>query len=426
METNLPFLGEEVINTVDFVNMIIIAALVGGLIGVERQQKTKVLAGTRTFALITMLGTISVLIATLLEIPSFISATFIGVAVVGTLLGYVKNVQLDDTGITTVVAFLIAYLLGILVGKGFYVEALAGSVIVSVILVSKYRLQDFTDQLTHEEIVNTLEFGIIAFVLYPIVPNHTIDPYGLINPRVLVLIIIVVSSIGFVGFLALRKVGIEKGLAVTGLLGALVSSTATASSLSIKVKNNSQLLDASINGILLTNVVMLLRNLVIAGIISLAIFRAMLIPQIAMVILGVTYFYFKGQKNESKEETPLVLESPFAVMPAVRFAVMITLVSIVVKLVQNLGVGGIYFASIIGGLVSSSAVTASLVSLHATGSLSLTTAAIGSVIASIGSLLSKIWISKASGTNDLYNHLLPPTVLLAATGSFILIVQFML
>ncbi|MFQ5887100.1 MAG: MgtC/SapB family protein [Candidatus Hydrothermarchaeales archaeon] len=414
------------ISSVDFVKMVIISALVGGLIGVERQQKVRVLAGTRTFALTAMLGTFSVLIATIFEIPTFISASFIGIAFVGVLIGYVKNVQLDDIGITTVVAFLIAYLLGVLVGKGLYVEALAGSVIVTVILVSKYTLQEFTEGLTHEELINALEFGIIAFVLYPIVPNRAIDPYGLINPRILVLIIIVVSSIGFVGFLALRKVGIEKGLAVTGFLGASVSSLATASSLSIKVRGDNRLLNPAIQGIILADVVMLLRNLVIAGIVSLAVLKMMLIPQIAMVVIALAYFYFKGRTNELKEETPLPLESPFAIYPAIRFGVMITIVSVVVKLVQNLGVGGIYFASIIGGLVSSSAVTASLVSLYSTGSLDLTTAAVGSVIASIGSILTKLWISKASGTDDLTRSLTPPTIVLTVVGSILLIVLFVL
>ncbi|MFQ5974931.1 MAG: MgtC/SapB family protein [Candidatus Hydrothermarchaeales archaeon] len=414
------------VSSIDFVNMVIISALVGGLIGVERQQKVRVLAGTRTFALTAMLGTFSVLIATILEIPSFVSASFISIAFVGVLIGYVKNVQLDDIGITTVVAFLIAYLLGILVGKGFYIEALAGSVIVTVILVSKYNLQSFTDHLTHEELINALEFGIIAFVLYPIVPNRAIDPYGLINPQILVLIIIVVSSIGFVGFLALRTAGIEKGLAVTGLLGALVNSVATASSLSIKVKEDNRMLNPAVQGIILADVVMLLRNLAIVGVVSLAILRTMLIPQIAMVIIGLAYFYFNSRNNEPEEESQLVLESPFAIYPAIKFGIMIGVVSVVVKLVQNLGVGGIYFASIIGGLVSSSAVTASLVSLYSTGGLNLTTVAVGTIVASIGSVLGKMWICKASGTDDLYRSIIPPTVILTIVGSILLIFQFVL
>ena len=407
--------------------MVIISALVGGLIGVERQQKRRVLAGTRTFALTAMLGTLSVIIATIIETPSFISAVFIGVALVGVLIGYIKNVQLDDIGITTVIAFLISYVLGVFVGKGFYIEALAASIIVTVILISKYNLQSFTDALTHEELINALEFGIIAFVLYPIVPNHTIDPYGLLNPRVLVLIIIVVSSIGFTGFVALRKFGIERGLAVTGFFGGLVNSMATASSLSIKVRENKELLNPALQGIILTDIVMIMRNLLIAGVISIAIFNMMLAPQIAMILVCIVLIYYYSQSSEiSLEETELKLESPFAIYPAIKFAIMITVVSVAVKLIQNLGVGGIYFASLIGGFVSSAAVTASLVSLYTTGSLEITTVAVGVVITSLGSIISKIFICKASGTKELYRKIVPPTVLITLVGCIILISQMVI
>jgi uncharacterized membrane protein (DUF4010 family) len=230
--------------------------------------------------LVAIYGTFTVLIAKHFNSTGFISASFIGVSLVAVLLGFIKNYKMNDIGITTVVAFLIAYALGLFVGSGMIIESLAASVIVTVILVSKYYFKTFTEHLTHRELVNALEFGVIAFVLYPIVPNRAIDPFGVLNPKILVLLVIVVSTMGLFGFLALRRLGPSKGLPIVGALGSLVNSEAVTTSLAANARKDVNLTNSVINGIMLSNIVMLLRNLVIAGVLSVEIVNFMLLPQL--------------------------------------------------------------------------------------------------------------------------------------------------
>jgi uncharacterized membrane protein (DUF4010 family) len=408
----------------EVVQMIIISALVGGLIGIEREKKKTVLAGSRTFMLIAMYGTFTVFIAEQLNTPSFISASFIGVALVAVLLGFIKNYKLNDIGITTAVAFLVAYALGLMVGQGLIVESLAASVIVTVILVSKYYFKSFADALTHKELINALEFGVIAFVLYPIVPDRPIDPFGVINPKILVLLVIVVSTMGLFGFFALRTLDPKKGLPIVGALGSLVNSEAVASSLAASVKKDRSLTKPVVDGIILANIVMLLRNLVIAGALSIAIVRFMLLPQLFMVLSGFLYLRLNPHiEQDRKERSDISLTSPFAIIPAVKFALLFLLISIIVRYVQVLGVGGVYAASAIGSFLSSAAVIASLVSMYSIGTLDLLTAASACVVASIASLLAKILIAQASGTKDLTKKVALPVMAIAFVGEVMLIIQ---
>jgi uncharacterized membrane protein (DUF4010 family) len=407
----------------DIVKMIIISALVGGLIGIEREKKETVLAGSRTFMLIAIFGTFSVLIAELFNSPGFISASFIGVSLVAVLLGYIKNYKLGDIGITTTVVFLIAFALGLLVAKGMIIESLAASVIVSGILVSKYYLHSFTRDLTHQELVNALEFGVIAFVLYPIVPDAPIDPFGVLNPRILVLLVIVVSTMGLFGFISLRRLGPRKGFPIVGAMGSLVNSEAVASSLSAIAKKDIRLTNPVIEGIMLANIVMLLRNLVIAGVLSLKILNFMILPQLSMVLIGLLYFRFRPIKEQDFEIKELSLSSPFAIVPALKFALLFLTLSLIVRYIQVLGVGGVYFAVIIGSFLSSAAVIASLVSMHSIGSLDLLTAASACVVASIASLFAKILIARVSGSLALAKKSAIPIMIIALIGEIMLIIQ---
>jgi uncharacterized membrane protein (DUF4010 family) len=400
---------------IEFIKMLVIASLVGGLIGVERELKEKVIVGMRTFMLTSMFGALSAWITTSSEQGYFLTIAFLGIIFLAVLVTMIKNMSLWDIGITTSVAFLVAFVLGVMVGLGMYFEGVAGGILVTGVLVSKKYSTAFSETLTHSEIRNALEFGIIAFILFPIVPNAPIDPYGMINPRTLILIVILVTSIGFAGFLAIRRVGMEEGLPIVGALGGLFSSNAASSAIASKVKVTEGYISSFKVAIVLTNSVMLIRNLIIAAVLSLTVFRIMLVPQLLMAASGIIYSRFiKFEREEKKIEPPV--ESPFAIMPAVRFALFFTVISLVVTYLKDFGVESIYLAAFIGGVVSSSGVTASFASLASTGSIDPMVAAHGCVISSMGSSLGKVIITRISGTDLLTKEVLKPQVVVILVG----------
>jgi uncharacterized membrane protein (DUF4010 family) len=298
---------------------------------------------------------------------------------------------------------------------GMYFVGGAGGIMVTAVLVSKKYSTAFSETLTHSEIRNALEFGIVAFILFPIVPNAPIDPYGLINPRTLILIVILVATIGFAGFLAIRRVGMEEGLPIVGALGGLISSNAASSAIASKVKVTEGYISSFKVAIVLTNSVMLVRNLIIAAVLSLTVFRIMLVPQLLMVASGLVYSRFIVFEKEKKTiETPI--ESPFAILPAVRFAVFFTIISLMVTYLKDFGVESVYLAALIGGIVSSSGVTASFASLASTGSIDPVVAAHGCVISAMGSSLGKVIITRISGNDMLTKEVLKPQLVVICVG----------
>jgi uncharacterized membrane protein (DUF4010 family) len=60
----------------------------------------------------------------------------------------------------------------------------------------------------------------------PLLPAQPIDPLQALNPYKLWLLVILISGLSLVGYVAVRWLGAARGTAITGLSGGLVSSTA--------------------------------------------------------------------------------------------------------------------------------------------------------------------------------------------------------
>ncbi len=407
----------------EFLEVLLISAAVGGLVGIEREMKVKVVAGVRTFSLTSILGAFSIILSDAGH-EAIPTVAFVGVVLVALLMGVVKHFKLADVGVTTLVAYMITFLLGAMVGKGLFLEAIAGSLAVTGLLASKVYSRKISETLTHKEIINALQFGIIAFVLYPVVPDRTIDPLGVINPKILLMVTIIVTSIGFAGYIAMKKVGYLYGLPLLGALGGLFNSEATTGALAARTKECRDIYPAVMKGILLTNSVMLLRNLIVASAVSLAVFKAMLYPQLLMVLVSLLYFLlYRSDKEPAKIDIPVAM--PFAITPALIFASMFVVVSWGVNFLKDYSVTSIYITALLGGLVSSAATTASLASLYATGNLDLGSAAVACVVSAIGSTLNKVTISWIMGSKGLSMKLLPPMVIVAVVGVFALVLKIL-
>ncbi|GBE54845.1 MgtC family protein [archaeon BMS3Bbin15] len=118
-----------------FIKLVIIAAFAGGLLGVEREMMHKAVAGTRTFMLTSILGVLSVYIASQTS-QIFLSITLVGIFLIAILIGIIKNFMNDDIGITTVSAFIMAFMIGIIIGLGRPIEGVAMSIIATAILTT--------------------------------------------------------------------------------------------------------------------------------------------------------------------------------------------------------------------------------------------------------------------------------------------------
>src|SRR5579884_3738872 len=142
---------------------------IGLAVGLEREWAHKDI-GVRTFAITALFGLLGVLLGFGFALAAFLGA-FLLVACVN-IRSLVVNRSLE---ITTSVALMVTLLLGVLVGEGHFFTAVASAVLVTMLLTWKAELSHFAASLTREEIRSAVFIGLIAFVIYPILPNHFID-----------------------------------------------------------------------------------------------------------------------------------------------------------------------------------------------------------------------------------------------------------
>ncbi len=363
---------------IEFVKMLFISALAGGLLGVEREYKVKVVAGTRTFMLFSMLGSFAVYISEKTQFEFLITVT-VGAILLVLLLGVIKNFLTVDIGITTVSAFFLSFLLGVLVGLGFYLEAISASVIITAILISKKYSQMFSTALDLEEMRSAIEFGLVAFVLYPVLPEN-MNFFGIIYPKALLKAIIVITTLGFVGFLAVRLIP-EIKPHPKSMLSAVVHYQQTLEQIS-KITDSASLCIASISA-------MLLRNLLLAGFISLPLFIE-LVPGVALFLI-FGFFVALLLRGDIKEIS-VGLRIPFALFPALIFSAHYLVYSLIAFYTQNSP--AFYFISFLAGIPYSAAYISALATLVAMGNLSMPIALSGSLISLLGSVFKAVIISR--------------------------------
>jgi uncharacterized membrane protein (DUF4010 family) len=210
-----------------------IAILLGALVGVEREKRkseeedTGHIAGLRTFTLLALLGAVAGWLSRETSSPWILAAT---VLVVGALVtaGYFVNAKPgpDGKGLTTEVAEPIVFLVGAMVMLGDQELAIGLGVLTAAVLAYKQPLHGLVEKLGWDDVYAGVRLLIATFIALPLLPNEAIDPWGALNPYKLWLLVILISSLSLVGYVLTRWLGPQRGAALTGLTGGLVSSTA--------------------------------------------------------------------------------------------------------------------------------------------------------------------------------------------------------
>lgn len=407
----------------DFFQKLALATLIGILIGIEREhrrpEKMELIAGVRTFTIACIAGMLSSFLALKIN-PGILLISLAFFGIISAVYIYIKNVTLKTPGITGPIALYCTFLLGVLISNDFYLPAIAGSVIITLLLAEKRPLHSFATNLTDDEILSAVRFLAVVFILYPITPDTSY--MGIINPRTILLVVIFVATISFISFVIMKEMGTKRGIPLSGMLGGLVNSEATTGALSSMAKKRTELIEPIFVGIILCNASMLLRNLVIALIVDTSgkVFFLMVIPQILMVIFSAAVVI--KSKSDGHVNESIDLQSPFALSPSIKFALGFTGLSVVTR-VANLwaGAAGVY-ATALGGFISSAVVTASVSALAVSGNVSYGTAALTAILASIISTGNKMLLVKWSGPPGLGSMVNKTFTQFIILGTIILVV----
>lgn len=389
----------------DFLINALIAVGVGALVGLEREHhrdEVSSFAGVRTFALISLFGFIAAYLTT--KDPDFAWVLIAGVLLVGAFALFLAYIKFEKglPGLTTPMAMMVTFFAGALVGLDLLFAAAVVTLVTTFLLVSRRRLHRFAEILDDDEIIGALQFLTLAIILYPLTTELDLDaPWDVFNPggilalNFVLLLVVFVSAISFVSFIIIRKEGPKRGLEFSGLLGGMINSEATTASISNMVKERKDLMKTAISGILFATGVMFVRNLIVVALSdpTLSTASILLVPAgISTVVAFLLGLFIKsGEVSDQKLE----MRSPFAIMPALKFAGLILVISLISYLANEyLGSYGVYISAI-GGFVSSAAVAASLGTLVFTDNLDPLIAAQTIMLACAFSCVNKIIITRS-------------------------------
>ena len=393
----------------------LIALAAGALIGLERQQDKRVdkkpsIGGVRTFQLIALAGALSSLLAHTMGVWPILGALL----VVGAFLAisYYQDWSRDsDPGITTEIAALITFLLGVLAllpnlplatGQR-YLLIVASAGVVMALLSFKEPLHQAVERVSDDDIYATAKFVILALVVLPLLPDRTFGPLDVLNPFDTGLMIVLIAGISFVGYIATRIAGARKGMAVTGILGGLASSTAVTLSMAMRAREAPKTVSIASVAILTASATMFARVMVTVGIVDLELLPTLLWPLGTMTVVGygMALAFFLRSRREFQETEPVSLRNPFELGSALKFGLLYAVVIFVSKAAQTfLGDRGLYASSVLAGTTDVDAITLSVTRFHHDG-LAAATAVVAITLAAVTNTAVKAGIAAWIGGREL-------------------------
>jgi uncharacterized membrane protein (DUF4010 family) len=258
-------------------------------------------------------------------------------------------------------------------------------------------------------------------VVLPLLPNRGFGPFGVLNPFQIWLLVVFVSGIGFLGYILMKLLGAERGIGLTGILGGLVSSTATTISFATRSRQASNLSALLARGVLLASSIMFPRVAVEVAVINPSLLPNVALPLGAMLITAlimVTILWRQGRKaKETDPQEAVELSNPLRISAAITFGLIFALVLVAVRAANEyFGSAGVYVASLLTGLTDVDSITLSVSELALNGELDGQVASIAIVLASIINTLAKAGMVASLGSAQLRRPLLIGFGLVVLTG----------
>lgn len=367
------------------------ALAIGLLVGIERYKARepgeKRAAGVRTFATFALLGGICGL-ADRIEVSL---VAFIALATL-VAIGYYRESE-RSPGLTTETAAFLVFWLGYLV-HSHEILAISTAIVLTIMLASKKTLHVFVrESISEVELFDTLKFLAVVLVVYPLLPDRSVGPYGFFNPARFWLLVILVSTIGYVGYFLIRVLGEKRGLLLSLVLGGIVSTMATTVSLASRAREAPEAARFLGVGAVAANAVQFPRLLLLVAAVSAPLARHLAPALVPMTIVGfVGAAVLSARDRERRMDVRLPLANPYSLTPALKFALFFAAILLLVRFGENaLGDGGVLIASVLGGLASTSAVALSLANLVQAGDLPITSATLALLVGISANALVK-WI----------------------------------
>ncbi len=332
---------------------VLVALGVGVLIGFERglsqrdERSGDRAAGIRTYALYGLFGGLAGIAPGDWALPA---ALLGGAALVAA--GYIAGAREPDAdrGMTSETAALVTLLLGGLAGRGELLVAAIGAVITVLLLDMKRPLHRFLGLVRHDEAAVALKLLALSVLVLPFLPNEDYGPGGALNPYAIWWAVVLVATLSFAGYIAIRVFGATHGPLVFGLVGGLASSTAVTVTSARLAKGDPAHAAPFAGAIALAGAVMMARVGVFVGLIAPALLAQLWIPLAAAAATLAIAGLLAALSQSAAPTAEFELEPPHDIWFAVAFGVVMAVIGVAVVYAERwVGDAGLFAIALISG-----------------------------------------------------------------------------
>ena len=383
-----------------------IAFGLGLLVGLQREKANSELAGVRTFTLIAILGVLAGFLSRDYQNPFIMPVLGIALTALLVAANFIKIKALNNTdvGQTTEVAALMMFAIGAYMVMGDRVLGIVIGVSMSVLLYVKERLHSFIDRLEEKDLSAIMTFAGISLVVLPILPNKTYGPYNVLNPQNIWLMITLIVGLSVLGYFIYKFVGKKLGIISNGVLGGLISSTATTVSYARKTVDTASISKMAAFVITVASAISLVRVMVEVGVVIPEKTPLILLPLMveflvmALICLGMFYSINKDSEDDKMPEP----DNPAEFKSALVFGLLYGAILLAVAFAnEEFGGEALYIVAVISGLTDVDAITLSLSQLIKSDSLSVTEGWKLILLATLSNLVFKGVMAGILGTRQL-------------------------
>lgn len=341
-----------------------IALGIGLIVGLQRQFAESPLAGLRTFPLVAVLGVIAGLADRQLEaggwvvVAGFLSLTAVA-ALTKSMLIRQRGAQ-ADYGLTTEIALLLIYGLGVYLTVGDRVLAIVAGGVAAVLLQFKPELHGFVAKLGATDLRAIMTFVLVTCVVLPVLPDEAYGPFDVLNPYEIWLMVVLIVGVSLIGYIAYKLFGADAGVLLGGVLGGAVSSTATTMSCARRTAEEVSFARAAAAIVAIASAMVYARVLIELAVVAPNTFAQMAPPIaiVGMTMLGsAAWAWWRTHRHASQMPQHT---NPTELKSALTFAVLYTVVLFGLAAARYaFGGGGLYVVAVLAGLTDTDAITIS-------------------------------------------------------------------
>lgn len=397
-----------------FLDNIVLALALGVLVGLERERvPEKKYAGVRTLSLFCAGGPLAVLISNVSGSALPVAIYLLLGAVFSLLVIYIRVWrEQDELGLTTSSTVFLMGLVGVLIGYEHAFEAVSVTLLAVLLLSEKKIFTQYTEMLSQKELSDAVKLGILALVLYPVLPDGPVGPYGVFHLQKALLFVIFILLIQFSAFVSLRWLKSNISFLLAAGLGGVVSSLAVVTTMCQYFKEE-KLREAAYAGAVVAVVGAIVRNGVIAVALAPELLHVLIAPFATAVAVGAVFVFWYYRGADPVSDIDIASDSPFSFTSAFKFGVFFLAVLLLAEVAQtHFSSVGIYATAFIAAIGSSTAVVASAVTLLQSGTLTVQETAIMIIVGGLSSIISKLVYTEFGDARELTRHIIIPYLLM--------------